>query len=108
MPLVAEEHELHAVHHEEAHAAHHEEEHDRPGINRLGLWVFMASESMLFFAMAAARLYLNGFAQGEVNLGLGIVLTLILLTSSWLGYRATGAIEKGKRGTAIQSLLLAS
>ena len=60
MPLAAEEHELHLADHAETHFSHHLEEHDRPGINRMGLWVFMASESMLFFAMAAARLYLNG------------------------------------------------
>lgn len=111
MPLVAEEHELHVAHHEETHSAHHEEEHDRPGINRLGLWVFMASESMLFFAMAAARLYLNGFNgpdKGGVNLGLGLGLTVILLASSALGYQATGAIEKGNRRRSITALLLAS
>lgn len=106
MPLVAEESALRVDTH--AHAAEHEEEHDRPGINRLGLWIFMASESMLFISMAAARLYLNGLVRGEVNLALGIVLTIILLASSFLGYRATGAIEQGKRRTAIFSLLLAA
>ncbi len=111
MPLAVEEHELDVADHAETHLAHHQEEHDRPGINRLGLWVFMASESMLFFAMSAARLYLNGFNgpdKGSVNLGLGIALTLILLTSSWLGYQATGAISKGNRRRAITALLLAS
>jgi cytochrome c oxidase subunit 3 len=107
MPLVAEETALHADAYAHAPAHAHEEEHDRPGINRLGLWLFMASESMLFISMAAARLYLNGLVRGEVNLALGVVLTLILLASSWLGYRATGAIERGRRRTAIVSLLLA-
>lgn len=105
MPLVAEEHGLHVDTH--AHAAHHEEEHDRPGINRMGLWLFMASESMLFISMAAARFYLGGLEKGEVNLALGIGLTFILLASSWLGYRATGAIAAGNRRKSIGSLLLA-
>jgi heme/copper-type cytochrome/quinol oxidase subunit 3 len=110
MPLVAEEPALHVdlEPHAGAHAAAHEEEHDRPGINRMGLWLFMASESMLFLAMSAARFYLNGFDKGEVNLALGVVLTFILLGSSWLGYQATGAISAGNRGKAIRSLLLAS
>ena len=107
MPMVAEELELHADTHAAGHDAHHEEEHDRPGINRMGLWVFMASESMLFVAMAAARFYLNGFNKGEVNLPLGLVLTVILLASSWLGYQATGAIKVGNRRKAITALLLA-
>jgi heme/copper-type cytochrome/quinol oxidase subunit 3 len=108
MPLVVEEHGLPVDTHAEDHAAHHEEEHDRPGINRLGLWIFMASESCLFLAMAAARFYLNGLNKGEVNLPLGIVLTFILLGSSWLGYQATGAIKAGNRRRAIMALLLAS
>ena len=108
MPIVAEEPALHVEAHADGHAAHHEEEHDRPGINRMGLWVFMASESCLFLAMAAARFYLNGTASGEVNLPLGIVLTFILLGSSWLGYQATGAIKVGNRRKAITALLLAS
>lgn len=105
MPLIVEEPALHVD--TPAHAAHHEEEHDRPGINHLGLWLFMASESMLFFALAAARFYLIGLDRGEVNLVLGIVLTFILLGSSWLGYQATGAISQGNRGKAIRALVLA-
>ncbi len=110
MPLVAEEQARHVdlAPHTEAHAAHHEEEHDRPGINRMGLWLFMASESMLFIAMSAARFYLAGLDKGEVNLALGIALTFVLLGSSWLGYQATGAISAGNRRKAIRSLLLAS
>jgi heme/copper-type cytochrome/quinol oxidase subunit 3 len=109
MPLVAEEQALHVdlETHAAPHAAVHEEEHDRAGINRMGLWLFMASESMLFVAMSAARFYLNGFDKGEVNLPLGIVMTFVLLASSWLGYRATGAISNGDRGRAMRSLLLA-
>lgn len=108
MPLVAEEHGLHVDTHADTHAAHHEEEHDRPGINRMGLWLFMASESMLFLAMAAARFYLAGTTKGEVNIPLGLVLTVILLGSSWLGYQATGAIKVGNRRKAMIALLLAS
>ena len=36
-------------------AVAHHEEHDRPGMNRMGLLLFMASEAMLFLAQAAAR-----------------------------------------------------
>ncbi len=86
------------------HAPHHEEEHDRPGIDRLGLLLFMASESMLFIAMAAARLYLAGFDKGEVNLPLGLVMTVILLTSSWFGYRAVAAVKRGDRGALKRSI----
>lgn len=108
MPLAAQEHGLGVEAGADAHAGHHEEEHDRPGINRLGLWVFMASESMLFLAAVAARFYLAGTSKGEVNLPLGLLMTLILLASSWLGYQATGAISVGNRRRAMTALLLAS
>jgi cytochrome c oxidase subunit III len=78
--------------------AHHEEEHDHAGMNRLGLLLFMASETMLFLAMAAARFYLTGTARpAALNVGLGLVLTAILLASSFAGYRGVGAITKGNR-----------
>lgn len=109
MPLTVEEPVLHApADAHEAHEAHgHEEEHDRPGINRMGLWLFMASESMLFFAMAAARFYLAGLDKGDSTLALGILMTFILLASSWAGYRAVAAISRGDRGATMRALGLA-
>ena len=84
-----------AVAHE---AAGHHEAHDTAGMNRMGLLLFMASESMLFLAMAAARFYLAGtFRPEDLSLGLGLVLTAILLGSSFAGYRGVGAIAKGNR-----------
>ncbi len=87
-------HDTHAV----AHGGEHEHEHDVPGMNRLGLLLFMASETMLFLAMAAARFYLAGtFKPEELSLGLGIALTAILLVSSFAGYRGVAAISRGDR-----------
>lgn len=87
-------HDTHAI----AHGGEHEHEHDVPGMNRLGLLFFMASETMLFLAMAAARFYLAGtFKPEELSLGLGIALTVILLVSSFAGYRGVAAISRGDR-----------
>jgi cytochrome c oxidase subunit III len=92
-----------AVHHEAHTWTHHDEhEHDVPGMNRLGLLFFMASETMLFLAMAAARFYLAGtFKPEELSLGLGLALTAILLASSFAGYRGVAAISRGDRRTFV-------
>lgn len=85
-----------------------EEAEDREAINRFGLRLFIASESMLFAALVAARFYLAGLERPEgVNLALGVVLTAILLASSWLGYRALAAIRRGDRGAAARRLTAA-
>lgn len=94
------------VEHAMAAGAGHGQAEDRPGINRLGLWLFMASESMLFFALAAARFYLGG-EKPHLNLGLGVGLTVILLASSWLGYVAVGAIGRDDRATFHRATALA-
>ena len=88
-----------ATHHEAEAHVEHEHAHDVPGMNRMGLLLFMASETMLFLAMAAARFYLVGTGHPEeLNVGLGLVLTAILLASSFSGYRGVAAIERGNRG----------
>jgi cytochrome c oxidase subunit 3 len=98
---------VHHSTHGEAHGAEHEHEHDVPGMNRLGLLLFMASETMLFLAMTAARFYLAGTEKGEVNMGLGIVMTGILLLSSWFGYRGVKNIAKGNRTQFVLSIAAA-
>lgn len=69
---------------------------DREAINRFGLRLFIASESCLFAALVAARLYLAGFSKPEAtNVGLGLLLTVILVASSALSYRGLGAVQRG-------------
>jgi cytochrome c oxidase subunit 3 len=98
---------LHLDTHAAAHGAEHEHEHDVPGMNRLGLLFFMASETMLFLAMAAARFYLAGTEKEHVNMPLGIAMTGILLLSSWFGYRAVKGIAKGNRKQFVLSIAAA-
>jgi len=62
---------------------------------------------MLFLAMAAARFYLAGTTKGEVNIGLGLVMTAILLVSSWLAYGAVRAISHGNRRGFVLRIALA-
>lgn len=64
----------------------------RVSINRLGLWLFFTSESLLFGLLATARFYLNGTeTPEELSQPLGLALTSILLASSLTAYRAETA-----------------
>ena len=75
---------------------HHEE--NRPAMNQLGLWLFFVSESFLFSALLAARFYLAGTDRPEeLNQFLGLIITSVLLLSSFTAYRAEVAIAHGDR-----------
>jgi cytochrome c oxidase subunit 3 len=76
----------------------HEAEHpaERLRTNRLGLWLFIASESFLFAALISARYYLLGTERAEeLNQALGFVISTVLLTSSLFAYRAETAARFG-------------
>jgi cytochrome c oxidase subunit 3 len=65
-------------------------------INRIGLWLFIASESMVFVALLVARFSLQGtFRPDELNQQIGLVITSILLVSSLTAYRAEARIASG-------------
>ncbi len=69
---------------------------DRPGIHRLGLWLFIISDSFLFIALLAGRFYLRGAERpAEINQPLGLAISLILLLSSLAAYRGETAAAYG-------------
>ena len=62
---------------------------ERLATNRLGLWLFILSESMLFIGLIVARFYLQGtYVPDEADQVIGLVITSILLASSFTAYRA--------------------
>ncbi len=76
----------------------HAPAHARRRTNQLGLWLFLASETFLFAAVITSRYYLLGVERPkELNLPLGLVLSLVLLLSSWTAYRAETFIATGHR-----------
>ena len=61
----------------------------RLDINRIGLWLFLLSESFLFGAILSSRYFLQGvFIPDDVDQNLGLLLTGVLLLSSLSAYRA--------------------
>jgi cytochrome c oxidase subunit 3 len=64
---------------------------------RLGLWLFILSESVIFFTLLVTRFYMNGFdrpKEGVVQ-ALGLAITSVLLLSSFFANRAETSIVHG-------------
>ncbi len=79
---------------------------DRLSVNRLGLWLFFLSESMIFLILLATRFYLLGGSRPEeLSQALGLVVTIVLLASSLTAYRAETSIAHGDRPAFLNNLL---
>jgi len=75
--------------------------------NRLGLWLFMFSDAFLFGGLYVARFYLLGTeTRPEVNQFVGLVVTAVLLTSSFFANRAEVAASFGNTRTFNRSILI--
>jgi cytochrome c oxidase subunit III len=72
---------------------------------RLGLWLFLISEGFIFAGLLVTRFYLWGNTRPDLDQSLGLLVTSILLLSSFFMNRAETAIAHGDRD-AMQSNLL--
>ncbi len=71
----------------------------QPRANRIGLWIFFASETFLFSAMISARFVTSGTdTPDSLNQSLALVLTGVLLLSSISAYLSEVAIANDRRG----------
>jgi cytochrome c oxidase subunit III len=78
--------------------------------NRIGLWLFIFSDAFVFAGMLAARFYLYPTTRPELDQLVGLVVTGMLLVSSFFMNRAETAIAHGdmktfQRGTLITIVL---
>lgn len=94
------------------HAHGHDEHRDDIG-TKMGMWLFLFTELLLFGGMFLAYAfykfeYYNQFkvAALELNTGIGTLNTVILLTSSLTVAIAILAIQKGNRFLSILNLIL--
>ena len=70
----------------------------RARANRIGLWLFIASETFLFAAIISTRYALAGTDRPEhLNQGLALAITSVLLCSSISAYMAETSIVRGDR-----------
>lgn len=79
---------------------------ERLSLNRLGLWLFLVSESFLFLALLSTRFFLQGVQRPEgLNQTLGFGISVVLLLSSLTAYRAEVAAAHGNLAQSQRNLL---
>ncbi len=79
-------------------AEYHQDMSFQPRANRIGLWLFIISETFLFGAFLSARYYSTGtYRPEELNQTLALLLTIILLLSSVSAYLAETSIRFNHR-----------
>lgn len=84
----------------------HESPEKRLGINRLGLWLFILSESMLFAGLLLVRFSLLGTeTHEELSQFTGLMITSILLLSSFTAYRAERSMVRGDVADTTRNLM---
>ncbi len=74
--------------------------------SRLGLWLFLLSDSFVFGGLAAARFNLLGLTRPALNQVLGFGVTSVLLLSSFFMNRAEASMEHGDRRGFIIGLVV--
>ena len=72
--------------------------------NRIGLWAFLVSDTFLFGGLMIARINLLGLTRPDVTQILGLIVSSILLISSFFANRAEVCMEFGDRRQFIRSI----
>lgn len=75
-------------------------------MNRMGLWLFLLSETFLFGGILVARFYLWGGTRPHVDQILGLGVTVMLLISSFFINRAEVAIKHDDRSEFLRSIAM--
>jgi cytochrome c oxidase subunit 3 len=65
--------------------------------NRIGLWLFLISDAFIFGGLLIARINLLGLQRPELSQVLGLIVTSVLLVSSFFMNRAESAMAHGDR-----------
>lgn len=90
--------------------ADHEGSHDsyeyKTGTNRLGLWLFLISDSFVFGGLLVTRMNLLGLTHPHLNQTLGLVVTSVLLVSSFFMNRGETMMANGDRKGFLNNTLV--
>lgn len=74
--------------------------------NRLGLWLFLISDSFLFVGLFVTRVVLLGANRPELNQVLGFAVTVMLLFSSFFMNRAEVEMAHGNRPAFLRNTFI--
>ena len=78
----------------------------RQSLNRIGLWLFLLSETFLFSALLSSRFFLAGLERSEhLDQALGLGITFVLILSSLTAYRAETYAFHGKQKEFSRNLI---
>ena len=69
----------------------------KSGTNRIGLWLFLISDSFVFGGLLMMRINLLGLSHPPLNQFLGLFVTSVLLISSFFMNRGETLIKNGDR-----------
>jgi cytochrome c oxidase subunit 3 len=69
----------------------------KAGTNRLGLWLFLISDTFVFAGLMVMRVNLLGLSRPALNQMLGLAVTAVLLISSYFMNRGETLIHNGDR-----------
>jgi cytochrome c oxidase subunit 3 len=78
----------------------------RSNTNRLGLWLFLLSDSFVFIALLVTRFNLLGLTRPPLNQLLGLAISSVLLVSSFFANRGEVAASVGDRKTFLSSFMV--
>lgn len=90
--------------------AEHEGDHSsyayKTGTNRLGLWLFLVSDSFVFGGLMVMRLNLLGLTRPHLSQALGLFVTAVLLISSFFMNRGETMLHNGNRKGFLNNTLI--
>jgi cytochrome c oxidase subunit III len=69
----------------------------KTGTNRIGLWLFLISDSFVFGGLLVMRINLLGMTHPHLNQNLGLFVTGVLLVSSFFMNRGETMMKNGDR-----------
>ena len=78
----------------------------KTGTNRLGLWLFLLSDSFVFAGLMATRINLLGLTRPHLNQALGLFVTAVLLVSSFFMNRGETAMAHGDKKGFIRNTMI--
>ncbi len=79
---------------------------ERLARNRMGLWLFIISDAFVFIGLFVARVVLLPGQRPHLEQGLGLVVTTMLLVSSFFMNRAETELAHGNRAGFMRGTLI--
>lgn len=78
----------------------------KAGTNRVGLWLFLVSDTFVFGGLAVMRFNLLGLTRPNLSQSLGLFVTAVLLISSFFMNRGETQLRNGNRKGFLQNITI--